>query len=78
MRMEEKKEKWYFQLKFLIIAVFCVGPLAIPLLWRNPRYSIRTKIITSVIILLLTYVLTVVFAKELKIFLEAYQQLQSR
>ena len=37
-----------------LIALVCLGPLAIPLLWRNPRLSQNTKILGSVIILVVT------------------------
>jgi len=36
------------------LAVAFVGPLALPLFWRNPRFSYRTKIWVSLAILALT------------------------
>lgn len=36
------------------VAVVCVGPLALPLLWRNPRFKSSTKIIGSLVIVAIT------------------------
>lgn len=58
--MEEinsEKPKWYFTKKFLITALLMVGPLALPLLWINPKISTSHKILWTVIILGLTYAL---------------------
>ncbi len=33
-----------------------IGPFALPLLWRNPRFKTSTKIAGSVIILIVTLV----------------------
>jgi len=46
----------------LIVAVATVGPLAIPLVWRNPRYSRATKMLLTVGISALTvYLLWVAY-----------------
>ena len=37
-----------------LVATACLGPLALPLLWRNPNWSKRTKIIGSVAIIAVT------------------------
>jgi len=51
----KKQGAWYFSTLFLVIGFLCVGPLVLPLLWVNPRYSIRIKIIISVVMIILTY-----------------------
>ncbi len=40
------------------IAVAVVGPLALPLFWRNPRFTRRTKILVSVAVIVFTILLT--------------------
>lgn len=60
------KEKWYFQPYALIIAFLCVGPLALPLVWLNPRFSLRGKTIISIIIVVLSYLLGILFVNSLK------------
>lgn len=39
------------------VAVAFVGPLALPLLWRNPRFSGRTKLVATVAVIVLTVAL---------------------
>jgi hypothetical protein len=38
------ENKWYFSLWVLVIAILLLGPLAIPLVWLNPRLGRVLKI----------------------------------
>jgi hypothetical protein len=49
--------KWYHSNSTLVMALLCLGPLALPLVWVNPRFSQITKILISVAIVVLTIVL---------------------
>ena len=53
---EAPKQKIIDSFGAFVVATLCVGPLALPLLWRNPRYSSTQKWVGTVIILGLTYV----------------------
>lgn len=64
--MRDKKEKWYFKTYWLIIAFLCLGPLALPLLWINPRFNRRTKIIITIIVIVVSYYLLLVSIKLLR------------
>ena len=47
------KTKWYFTTSAVVIALLCLGPLALPLVWLNPRYKIITKaVVTGLVIAL--------------------------
>ena len=59
-----------------MIAVLCVGPLALPLLWWRPKTSLVWKIGLTVAILLLTWVLVDVSVKSLEMINQSWQQLQ--
>ena len=48
---------WCFSRTTVVIALLCVGPFALPLVWFHPRYKRITKIVTTVIVLILTYCL---------------------
>ena len=47
--------KWYHSKGSLVTALLTVGPLALPLLWINPRYKRTTKIVVSVAVLAVTF-----------------------
>ncbi len=47
-------EKWYFKTNILVIAFLSLGPLALVLLWLNPRFSKRRKIVVSCIIIIIS------------------------
>ena len=55
----KEKTKWYFTTTSLVIALLSVGPLALPLLWINPKYSTVKKMLWTLITLVLSYVLYV-------------------
>ena len=72
--LEKKPQiKWYFKTSSLIIAFLCIGPFALPLVWFNPRFSQKTKILISVIVIILSYFLGILVARSLKTINSYYQ-----
>lgn len=72
--MENKpKEKWYFKLSAILIAFLCVGPFSLPMVWFNPRFSLKTKIILSAVIIILSCLMTLIFWQSLKAINSYYQ-----
>ncbi|MBU4140507.1 MAG: zinc ribbon domain-containing protein [Candidatus Omnitrophica bacterium] len=64
--IKKEQTKWYFRASSLVIAFLCVGPFALPLLWFNPRFNKKTKIIISAVVIILSYYLGILFADSLK------------
>lgn len=58
--------KWYHKNSILILAFFCVGPFMIPLIWINPNFSLRKKMIFTGVILSVTILLSVVLSRALQ------------
>jgi hypothetical protein len=48
------RPKWYFSTSNLVVALLCAGPLALPLLWVNPRFKRITKIAITVVVIVVT------------------------
>ena len=69
------KTKWYFKTSALVVALLCVGPLALPLLWFNPRFSRKSKIVWSVVIIVLSYYLIASLEDALKTINQYYQEM---
>jgi len=67
------KPKWYFKTTTLIIAFLCVGPLVLPLIWFNPRYSKAVKIILSIVCIILGYYLIKEVLSSLRTLEELYR-----
>ena len=63
---KKPKEKWFFKPYWIILSFLCVGPLALPLVWFNPRFTTKMKIIISVLVLILTYYLGILLFNSLK------------
>jgi len=67
------KAKWYYKTPALIAAFVIIGPFALPFLWLNPRYSRNTKIVASVIVIILTIYLCIWTMDALKSINSYYQ-----
>ncbi len=67
---------WYFRTGFIVLAVLCVGPLALPLIWFRPRLSLYWKIGISVVVAVLSWYLTILTAHSIKSIRESYQLMQ--
>ncbi len=57
--METMEKKWWWSTPFLIFMILSFGPLALPLLWFNPRYTASQKLLWTVAIAIATYFLVV-------------------
>jgi hypothetical protein len=53
-----RSRKWYFTTSAVVIALLCVGPLALPLVWFNPNYKIATRLVVTVLVIALTILLS--------------------
>lgn len=62
--MKLDPSKWYFRTYAFILAFLCVGPLALPLVWINPRYKRSKKIFITLLTLLACYVVFALMAKS--------------
>jgi hypothetical protein len=72
---KKPQEKWYFKTSSLIVAFLCVGPFVLPLVWFNPRFSQKKKIVVSAIIVILSDYLAITLTNSFKSINEYYQQL---
>lgn len=67
------KTKWYFLTSVIVIAILCVGPLALPLVWFNPRYKAVTKLVVTIAVIVLTILLSYL---TMKIYLQLMEQVE--
>ena len=68
-----KKLPWHQRASVLIAALLTIGPFALPLLWLNPHISRLKKIIWTIVILIVSYVLWQTFSKAFHEILGYYQ-----
>jgi len=66
--------KWYFKTHSFIIAFLCVGPIALPLVWLNPRYKRSKKVTITIITLLVCYIVFALMAKSTESIYNYYNQ----
>ena len=72
-----KKIKVVDSLWTFVVALAFLGPFALPLLWRNPRFEKRTKIAGSIFIIVFTVWLIWFSGKYLSDLNDQIQQLKS-
>lgn len=75
LKKKETAQKWYFKTSTFFIAVLCFGPLALPLLWSNPRVKWKAKIIITIIIIVLTWYFIALSISSLQSVFDQYKQL---
>lgn len=69
----KERIRWYFRTPFIVIAVCCVGPLALPLIWCRPQTARAWKIALTIGILVLTWLLCQATLKSIETFKESFQ-----
>ena len=74
-RPEADKLEWYFRTSFIVFAIACVGPLALPLIWWRPKTRLAWKVGLTVAILALSWILFQATIESFKVLKEYYQLL---
>ena len=46
--------KWYYSTATIVIGLLVVGPFALPLVWKNPKYKVVTKAVITVVVVVVT------------------------
>ncbi len=67
--------KWYFKTSFLAFSFFCVGPLILPLIWLHPKFNRTVKIVATLAIGIISYLLYKVTMNALSQLGEFYKML---
>ena len=71
-----QKLPWYFRTSFIVFAVCSVGPLALPLIWWRPHMTRAWKIVLSIGILVLSWILYQVTMVSMRTIIENYKLLE--
>jgi len=66
------KIPFYFRTSFMVIALCCVGPLALPLVWFRPKASLLWKLWVTVLVLLITGILVMATIQAFRSLREIY------
>jgi hypothetical protein len=74
MRKEDEKIKWYLRpISVVLLLFFVLGPFALPLLYKSPKFSKTLKIILTLVVIVYTSYL--IFA-TLEIGRELYRRVE--
>jgi len=69
---------WYFRTASIVIAIFCVGPLALPMIWWHPHLTRIWKIGLSSAILAVTLISIWFFYEAFLQLLDLFKELQQQ
>jgi len=50
----KRKTKWFFSTPAIVIGLLVVGPFALPLVWKHPKYKVITKVIITIVVIVVT------------------------
>ena len=72
------KPKWYYNVWFVLLMLFFVlGPLGLPLVWKNPRFSRGVKVALTVVMVLYTLVLIEATVRVVRAVMQGVEQFNS-
>ncbi len=74
---KEENVRWYFKKSFIVFALCCVGPLALPLIWWRPDTSRAWKIALTIVILVLSWILFKLTLNSIHTIIDYYKMLNS-
>ena len=67
--------KWYYNLWFVLFMLFFVaGPLGLPLVWKNPRFSRGVKILLTAVMVVYTLFLVQLTMQAVRAAMNQVQQ----
>ena len=70
--------KWYYNVWFvLLMLLFVAGPLGLPLVWKNPRFSRGVKIGLTLLMVFYTLLLIEMTVRMVRAVMEGVQQFNS-
>ncbi len=53
----KSKGKWYYSTSAVVIGLVTLGPLALPLVWKNPKHTVPVKAAVTVVVIAVTILL---------------------
>jgi hypothetical protein len=66
---------WYYKKTSLVVGFLCVGPLVLPLIWIHPKMTTSAKVLWTVVVLVLTYLLVLLSMDSLNKIQQMYKQM---
>lgn len=73
----KNKIKWYFKTSFIVLALSCVGPLALRLIWWRPKTSLTWKAGLTIGIIAVSWLIFQTTMDSIEIFKEYYKLYES-
>lgn len=74
-KSEETNLPWYFKVPFIVFMTLSLGPLALPLIWWRPQTSRNWKMIITVLVLGMTWILYEISIRTIENIKEYYELL---
>jgi hypothetical protein len=67
---------WYFRPVNIVVALGCVGPLALPMIWWHPRLHRAWKAVLTVLVVAVSYVTYVMVRSAVQQMADALEQIR--
>ncbi|MBI4003396.1 MAG: hypothetical protein HY353_00060 [Candidatus Omnitrophica bacterium] len=69
------KPKWYYNVWFVLVMLFfVVGPLGLPLVWKNPRFSRWVKVVLTIVMAVYTVALIDATIRMARVIMQTVEQ----
>jgi lipopolysaccharide export LptBFGC system permease protein LptF len=70
---QQDDRPWYFRTSTIVTAILLVMALALPLVWFNPHYNRKTKVVVTLVVLVATYLVWGITSQALKSLQDYYK-----
>lgn len=67
---------WYFRKIWIVIVILSIPPLGLPMVWMHPRMSLFKKILWTLLIIFLTWLVWISIVKSLEMYAQLRTMLQ--
>jgi len=71
---KSSKTKWYYATSTVVIALLCLGPIALPLVLFNPRYKMITRLVVAGLVIAVSILL---YYLTMNIYLRLTEQIEA-
>ncbi|PIU41166.1 MAG: hypothetical protein COS99_07450 [Candidatus Omnitrophica bacterium CG07_land_8_20_14_0_80_42_15] len=68
--------RWFLRPVWVVVAILCIGPLALPILWTSPAFKKIHKILITLILIVVTIWFAKVSVRLYNTLLDEMEQLQ--
>jgi predicted nucleic acid-binding Zn ribbon protein len=70
--------EWYYRTPMVVLWILMLGPFALSFIWKNPQYDTTRKTVWTVVTIIYTIIVTLMFVAVILLYVRWLGQIASR